>query len=799
MKLPRQCQKAKLSNRSAQKDSDAITGWQRKKLSAEQTKDLEQKLHTAYGRKPYSFQVEAIKAQLEGTDILVHASTGAGKTTIAAGPHTWIPNGVTLITTPLIQLAEEMVETFKNEFGLAAVSIHSKNGALSPALARDILAGTYKVILASPEMMQTRSFIDRLLRNQSFTRRIISLFVDEAHCISHWGAQFRKKYATIGTIRAFLPANTPVVAVSATLTARVRRDIQSKLHFSRTSSAFINVGNNRPNISIVVRTCQNPMNMYSDLDFVLPDSISAAEDIPKTWVYVDDIDSGTEIIRHLRHVLFERNPELDKGIIRPYNARLSLPYRQEAMSEFRSGSIRILICTEAAGMGCNILDIQVVVQWKLPSTLSNFIQRAGRAARGQDREGLAVLLVEPSAYAIVLMSTDAKALAVQTRKAKVKRTATEKALSKEWALTHGVKRGGHEGDDSIPIGQMPVLDVCADDEGLLAFVQSVTCRRKLWGEIFECIQVPISTVPCCDICSPELLQQTRPASTTKSVAATRTAQKGLPDSTMQSLLEAWRDLVFERDHKYSSLDSAAILSDDDVVHLASVGKLTREVVEAILKPSWPWWNQYGDELVVKMEEVEVVFVPIPKQRKSKRSPANEGGTSEVSAKKRHTESSVSAQALTSAADMYASPSRTLADTSVAPSPAQAHQRPLAYHTPGDIVSTHRPDPFVTPPSYFFHPSMPSPMHSNTIPWHVPPVAGYTFNSSLHWRHVPEAVCMYTPQTHLGWTPWPAPHGHLPPEDSQSSSQDSQHIPHPYPYPTPHLPTLSYPPPHPSTQ
>lgn len=78
-------------------------------LTAEENAQLHQKLRNAYSREPHDFQFEGIKAQIEGVDMLVHASTGAGKTTIAAGPHLWIPNGVTLVATPLITLAEEMV------------------------------------------------------------------------------------------------------------------------------------------------------------------------------------------------------------------------------------------------------------------------------------------------------------------------------------------------------------------------------------------------------------------------------------------------------------------------------------------------------------------------------------------------------------------------------------------------------------------------------------------------------------------------------------------------------------------
>ena len=130
----------------------------------------------------------------------------------------------------------------------------------------------------------------------------------------------------------------------------MRRDVQSKLYFSRTSNSFIDVGNNRPNISIVVRACQNPMNTYTDLDFVIPDTLRSPEDIPKTWIYVDNIDTGSEIVRHLHAIIHTRNPELSSGLIRPYNARLSLSYRQRAMDTFREGAVRILVCTEAAEM-----------------------------------------------------------------------------------------------------------------------------------------------------------------------------------------------------------------------------------------------------------------------------------------------------------------------------------------------------------------------------------------------------------------------------------------------------------------
>lgn len=220
---------------------------------------------------------------------------------------------------------------------------------------QDVLSGKYHIILASPEMLQSRTFIDRLLRNSRFSRQVISLVVDEAHCVSHWGADFRKKYGTLGILRAFLARGTPVVALSATLTERVRRDLHSKLHFSKTKSRTVNVGNDRPNVSIIVRACQNTMSTYTDLDFVIPPNITKMEDIPKTWIYTDNIEAGSEIMEYLVDLLYDRQrardiATVDRGIIRPFNARFSQEYRQAAMAQFRSGAIRIMVCTEAAGM-----------------------------------------------------------------------------------------------------------------------------------------------------------------------------------------------------------------------------------------------------------------------------------------------------------------------------------------------------------------------------------------------------------------------------------------------------------------
>ncbi|KAH9915831.1 P-loop containing nucleoside triphosphate hydrolase protein, partial [Fomitopsis serialis] len=616
-----------------------------RKLTDEDVSNLSRLMEEKYGWTPQSFQLAGIQAQLEGVDMALQAPTGAGKTAIVAGAHLWPHEQpkVTIMVSPLLSLEDEMVKTFKEKYGLDAVAVNSQNGSCSPIVVKNILALKYQVILASPEMLQSQTFIQKILRNSSFARHILSMVVDEAHCVSHWGADFRKKYASLGVVRAFLPRGTPVIALTATLTARVRRDIHRALHFPKGGSRFVNVGNDRPNVALVVRAAEHPQNTYKDLDFIVPSSISRVEDIPKTWIYVDNINTGTEIIDHLATLLETRTASRTDipqpaNLIRPFNAVLSSEYRTAAMDAFRKGSIRIMVCTEAAGMGCDIPDIDVVVQWKLPSTFSNFIQRAGRVARGRGRTGLAVLIVERSAYSIDLTAqsgedstqsaTPSKAAQPDgptrnldktktkpvTRGRKRKTTPQVKA-NKQYAEEHGVNRGGTSHQDSAPSGKQPGLDAEALDEGLLAFVQSTRCRRRVWADAFES---PYNMCPaepsgaCCDICNPDLLRQTRPSALSQ-LSQPKRVTRGLPDTEAQLSLYQWRDDVYERDHANTMYDSSAVLEDTVIEHLASMGNVSRNSVTAILKPSWIWWDKHGAELITHITSLNIAFTPKPKK------------------------------------------------------------------------------------------------------------------------------------------------------------------------------------------
>ncbi|KAH9914216.1 P-loop containing nucleoside triphosphate hydrolase protein [Fomitopsis serialis] len=602
-----------------------------------------------WSSEPRFFQIEGVKAQIEGVDAIIQAPTGSGKTAIAAGPHLWPGNAgkTTIMVCPLLALEEEMVETFKTEFGLTAVAVNGQNTlSQNKQIMQGILRGQYRIILISPEMLQSRSFKDRVLRNTQFMRRVLSVVVDEAHCLSHWGADFRKMYASLGSIRAFLAPGTPIIAVTATLTARVRRDLHTKLHFPKTGSRFVNVGNDRPNVSIIVRACEHPQNTLADLDFILPDTIATPHDIPKTYLYVDKIDTGNAIIDHLGKLLRQRNPTLyELGVIRPFNATMSPEYRSHAMAAFRNnpnyasgdvtadnikiGPIRILVCTDAAGMGCNVPDVDVVIQWKLPATLSNFIQRAGRAARARNRTGIAILLVERSAYSINLQVTpqeDESSSAPRSNKRRRGRKAPgppkdgRKKVPKDYAKRHGVNRGSSAGSNSDGIlnpADQPKINHDAEDEGLLAFVQSTQCRRKIWREIYECPASGHDTtlpVPCCDVCDASLLDRARPP-VVQSTRRNAKQKVGLPDPAAQTVLEEWRETKLDEDHPHALFGTTAILSDALIERLTSVGPFTRTKATTMLK-TWLWRDRYEDELTALLLSLPIHSIPKPTKTSS---------------------------------------------------------------------------------------------------------------------------------------------------------------------------------------
>ncbi|KAJ7171553.1 P-loop containing nucleoside triphosphate hydrolase protein, partial [Mycena crocata] len=260
---------------------------------------------------------------------------------------------------------------------------------------------------------------------------------------------------------------------------------------------------------------EHPANSLRDLDFVVPGDMTGPADIKLAFVYSNDIKDGGKIVDHLNGRVCPAYR--DMGLIRPYNVGMSREYRAQVMAFFKAGVIRVLVCTDAAGMGCDIPNIEIVIQWKLPKNLSSWIQRAGRAARAAGTYGVAIMIVEKSSFEVnplntaSLSSESQAAPAAGRRGGGVGRGGAKQG--KDYAASHGQQRGWHRGGASDVITPLQELDVPQDAplEGIYALIQATTCRRVILARIFKNKRPAVPKSRCCDICNPKLFHQARPS------------------------------------------------------------------------------------------------------------------------------------------------------------------------------------------------------------------------------------------------------------------------------------------------
>lgn len=302
-------------------------------------------------------QEEIITAALEGKDVLAIMPTGGGKSICFQVPGL-MRDGITLVVTPLIALMKDQVQNL-NDRGVRALAIHAGMSRHEVDLALNNAAyGDYKFLYLSPERLGTqlfRSYIDVL--DVSF------IAVDEAHCISQWGYDFRPDYLRIGELRERIDA--PVIAVTATATPSVAQDIMERLGFKE--KLLLKSGFERPNLSYIVRQVEDK---YSQI-------LNVCNGVPGTGiVYARNRRKCEELSAFLRA----------QGVSASfYHAGLGGQARAERQAAWKSGAVRVMVCTNAFGMGIDKPDVRFVVHYDLPESPEAYFQEAGRAGRDGKR------------------------------------------------------------------------------------------------------------------------------------------------------------------------------------------------------------------------------------------------------------------------------------------------------------------------------------------------------------------------------------------------------------------------------
>ena len=308
-------------------------------------------------------QEEIVNAALEDRDVLAILPTGGGKSICFQVP-SMMHDGIAIVVTPLIALMKDQVQNL-NDRGIKALCVNAGMSAREVDNKLNNAAyGDYKFLYVSPERLGTQLF-----RNYLQEMNVSYIVVDEAHCISQWGYDFRPDYLNIGQIRELVDA--PIIALTATATPKVADDIMDRLGFKE--KCLIKSGFERPNLSYIVRNCEDKLGQM----------LNICSKVAGTGIVYVRSRKKTE---ELAAFLTANNISASF-----YHAGLGPDSRSDRQAKWKNGQIRVMVCTNAFGMGIDKPDVRFVIHFDVPDSPEAYFQEAGRGGRDGKRS-FAVLL-----------------------------------------------------------------------------------------------------------------------------------------------------------------------------------------------------------------------------------------------------------------------------------------------------------------------------------------------------------------------------------------------------------------------
>ncbi len=320
-------------------------------------------------------QREIIESIAAGHDTLGLMPTGGGKSITFQVP-ALAKEGVCIVITPLIALMKDQVHNLRRR-GIRAAAIYSgmEHDRILSTLENAVF-GAVKILYVSPERLSSSIFRTKLRHMQ-----VCFITVDEAHCISQWGYDFRPTYLEIAEIRRELP-NIPVLALTATATPTVVQDIQDKLTLPDATSTFnvFRMSFERRNLAYIVRQAADK---YDELLHILNNVEGSA------IVYVRSRRRTKEISDLLNEHLQRKSPDVQPSTF--YHAGLDTIVKDERQKAWQADKVRVIVATNAFGMGIDKPDVRLVVHVDCPDSIEAYFQEAGRAGR-DGQKAYAVLL-----------------------------------------------------------------------------------------------------------------------------------------------------------------------------------------------------------------------------------------------------------------------------------------------------------------------------------------------------------------------------------------------------------------------
>ena len=317
-------------------------------------------------------QEEVINAALNGQDALVVMATGNGKSLCYQIPALCF-EGLTLVISPLISLMKDQVDQLQAN-GIEADFLNSSQTLEQQQQVQNkLISGQLKLLYVSPEKVMTNSFFQLI----SYSK-VSFIAIDEAHCISQWGHDFRPEYTQLGGLKASFP-HAPIMALTATADYATRQDILTHLNLE---NPHIYIGSfDRPNICYTLEEKYKPIEQLTR--FVL------AQKGKSGIIYCNSRNKVERIAESLRN----------KGVsAAAYHAGMETALRERVQQDFQRDNVQVVVATIAFGMGINKSNVRFVAHFDLPRSIESYYQETGRAGR-DDLPAEAVLFYEPADYA----------------------------------------------------------------------------------------------------------------------------------------------------------------------------------------------------------------------------------------------------------------------------------------------------------------------------------------------------------------------------------------------------------------
>jgi ATP-dependent DNA helicase RecQ len=491
--------------------------------------DPREALHTHFGFDAFRpGQADAVQAALADRDTLVVMPTGSGKSLCYQLP-ALMRGDLTIVVSPLVSLMQDQVDQLRR---IAPERVALVNAQQTAAENRTVMeraaAGELRLLYVAPERFASPAFVEQIAHVR------VGLFVvDEAHCVSQWGHDFRPDYFRLADAARYLRARA-IVALTATATPQVARDIVARLRLN--DPATVTTGFDRPNLSFAVVPCRTKVDKHRRIAAALgePGALPAI-------VYAGTRNGCEDVARTLHHALDEE--------VLVYHAGLDRDRRAGVQRAFMGGEARVVVATNAFGMGVDKADVRTVCHETVPQSVEAYYQEAGRAGRdgaparcllfaeGRDK-GLHVFFIQRAEVEDAAFGAVARRLHKQ---------ATEQGRYdvelRELAALTG--RGGDSDQARAIVGHLAragmlrpapsppdravgkivgawngeALRACRESAGdatrvrwrqyrsIWAFVEQRACRRKLVLRHFGDPAAPSTDpgVPCCDVCDPSLV------------------------------------------------------------------------------------------------------------------------------------------------------------------------------------------------------------------------------------------------------------------------------------------------------